>query len=105
MKSTDTTIRVNLSKDKIFEFEGHCLARVVALNHDDSIRRQFSVYANGAEYVAERIDDVGTLDSRVWGVRCQDTQELYDFFGNEPLANYLYGQLGLSVPGLCVTYP
>ena len=103
--TSDTlTISVRLSKDKTLEFEGHCLGRVVALNHDDSIRRQFSVYAMDHEYVAERIDNVGTLDSRAWGARCADAHSLYEFFGNEPLANYLYGRLGLTVPGLHVTY-
>jgi len=26
--------------------------------------------------------------------------EIYQFFGTEPLANYLYGSAGIEVPGL-----
>jgi len=97
-----SVIQVRLSKNRVFEFEGRCLTRVVALNHDDSVRRQFSVYSDKRAYVAERIDSPGTIDVRFWGNRCSDAQEVYDFFGNEPLANYLYGNLNLRVPGLRV---
>lgn len=84
------------------EFSGFCLARVVALNHDDRVRRQFAVYSDNVGYVAERIDDAGTIDVRYWGALCSDSLALYDFFGNEPLANYLYGSLRIDVPGLKV---
>ena len=90
-----------LSKDEALEFKGLCLARVSALNHDDSVRRLFAVYTMpDNHYIAERIDDPGTIDIRFWGARCKDELELYEFFGNEPLANYLYGSLGINVPGL-----
>ena len=70
------------------------------MNHDDSVRRRFRVYAVGDRYVAERIDDPDTIDVRFWGEECADVIALYQFFGNEPLANYLYGRLELAVPGL-----
>lgn len=90
-----------LSKDKAIEFEGRCVARVSALNHDDTVRRQFAVYTlPDKHYVAERIDDPGTIDARFWGARCVDELDIYEFFGNEPLTNYLYGSLGINVPGL-----
>lgn len=93
-------ISIRLNKDDICEFDGQCLARVVALNHDDTVRRMFAVYLREPGYVAERIDDPDTIDVRYWGRCCKDTLSLYDFFGNEPLANYLYGCLKLAVPGL-----
>ncbi len=95
-------ITVKLSRKEVFSFTGECLARVLALNHDESVRRQFSVYSHGQEYVSERIDYPDTLDVRYWGARCPDDLALYDFFGNEPLANYLYGKLSINVPGLRV---
>ena len=91
---------VKLSRSDTLDFNGECLARVAALNHDDTVRRQFSGYAYGAGFVAERGDYPNTLDVRYWGARCSDSTAIYDFFGNEPLANYLYGSLGISVPGL-----
>lgn len=81
-------------------FNGVLLISVEALNHDDTVRRRFCVYRSEAGYVAERIDDPGTIDVRYWGAPCADAPALYEFFGNEPLANYLYGALGMSVPGL-----
>lgn len=95
-------MKVRFSKDELLEFSGVCLARVVALNHDDRVRRQFSVYSHETGYVAERIDNPDTIDVRFWGTFCADTLEIYEFFGNEPLANYLYGQMRLAVPGLRV---
>ena len=101
MTKVPLSISVRLSEDETLEFEGECLARVHALNHDDSIRRQFSVYhIDGGEFVAERLDDPGTINVRQWAARCKDSAELYEFFGNEPLANYLYGSLNIDVPGL-----
>ncbi len=91
---------VRLSRSDTLEFDGECLARVVALNHDDTVRRQFCVYAYGSKFVAERVDYPDTLDVRYWGACCSDSVAIYDFFGNEPLANFLYGSLGISVPGL-----
>jgi len=96
----DITVHVNLSRSERIAFEGRCIVRVAALNHDGNVRRQFSVYSNKSEYVAERIDDPGTIDVRFWGAKCAALTDVYDFFGNEPLANYLYGRLGLEVPGL-----
>ncbi|MFK7858986.1 MAG: hypothetical protein AB8B64_09200 [Granulosicoccus sp.] len=93
-------ISVRLSKDDVCEFHGRCLISVVALDHDDRVRRQFAVYSSSQGYVAERIDNPGTIDVRFWGAYCADSQAIYDFFGNEPLANYLYGSMHLSVPGL-----
>ena len=94
------TITVHMNRREQLSFEGQCLAHVTALNHDDSVRRLFRLYAWGAQYVAERVDDPGTIDVRCWGAVCVDTQSIYDFFGNEPLANYLYGVLALPIPGL-----
>lgn len=93
-------LSIRLARDKTLEFKGIRLARVVALNHDNSIRRQFCVYSCDGGFVAERIDNPDTIDVRFWGAECADTLCLYDFFGNEPLANYLYGALHLPVPGL-----
>ncbi len=95
-------ITVRLSAKQTLSFSGGCLARVVALNHDGGIRRQFSVYSYAREYVAERIDYPDTIDVRYWGAQCSSHLALYDFFGNEPLANYLYGRLSIDVPGLRV---
>lgn len=91
---------IRLSANKSHEFEGQCTASVVALNHDDSIRRQFVLYETSTGYVTERIDDPDTLDVRYWGAVCFSVIDVYDFFGNEPLANYLYGRAGFTIPGL-----
>ena len=82
------------------EFQGICLADVTALNHDDAVRRRFRLYKRANGFIAERIDDPETIDDRYWGAECGDILAIYDFFGNEPLANYLYGILGFDVPGL-----
>lgn len=76
------------------------MASVVALNHDGSIRRQFCLYETMSGYVAARIDDPDTIDIRHWGAVCTSVIDVYDFFGNEPLANYLYGYVGFTIPGL-----
>jgi len=94
------TITVQGQKGQSLTFTGKLLACAEALNHDDSIRRRFCVYQSEQVFVAERIDSPGTLDARYWASRCSDEQQLYDFFGNEPLANYLYGLLTIEVPGL-----
>ena len=96
------TQTVKLNRRSEISFQGTRLARVHALDHDDSVRRQFCVYQTEVGYVAERIDYPGTIDIRYWGAECADVLAVYDFFGNEPLANYLYGCLKLPVPGLRV---
>jgi len=85
---------IHRDKQSVFTFEGVLQAEVVALNHDDSVRRRFAVYYTESTYVAERVDYPDTIDVR------DDILALYQFFGNEPLANYLYGCLKVSVPGL-----
>lgn len=98
------SLTIRLGRHDTLVFQGELLASVVALNHDDSVRRQFCVYACDKGFVAERVDNPDTIDERFWGAECIDTIGLYDFFGNEPLANYLYGKLQLEVPGLrCIT--
>ena len=93
---------VKLNRQSEITFEGTQLACVQALNHDDSVRRQFRLYKTLDGYVAERIDYPNTIDVRYWGEKCADNLAVYDFFGNEPLANYLYGCVKLAVPGLRV---
>lgn len=93
-----TSIKLN-RQDKLV-FEGVCIVDVVALNHDNTIRRRFRLYTTDTHFVAQRIDYPDTIDVRYWGAECSDVQAVYDFFGNEPLANYLYGQADLAVPGL-----
>lgn len=95
-----TSHTIRLQRGQSLSFTGELLMSVEALNHDDTIRRWFRVYQSEQTYVAERIDSPGTIDARYWGARCADARALYDFFGNEPLANYLYGALGMAVPGL-----
>lgn len=94
------SLQLKMSGGDILEFDGKCLASVVALNHDDSIRRCFKLYSCEDGYVAQKIDDPDTIDARYWGAECKTALDVYDFFGNEPLANYLYGRLQLQVPGL-----
>jgi len=103
--SQQACFAVKLSNKKLLEFKGRCLAKVVALNHDDSIRRLFALYEFDMAFVAQRIDDPNTINVRYWGAECQHVEDIYDFFGNEPLANYLYGCLGISVPGLQILKP
>ncbi len=94
------TFTVRLDRKTEITFNGTVLVDVCALNHDDAVRRRFRVYSTGSEFIAERIDDPDTIDVRFWGAQCADSLDLYQFFGTEPLANYLYGRLELSVPGL-----
>ncbi|MFT5894330.1 MAG: hypothetical protein ACI8VW_001199 [bacterium] len=96
-----TTI-VQLDRRSEITFQGIRLAKVQALNHDESVRRQFCVYQTTDGFIAERIDCPGTIDVRYWGEKCADVLAVYDFFGNEPLANYLYGCVKFNVPGLRV---
>lgn len=97
-------ITVRLSADETLVFEGTCLGRVVAMDHDNSVRRQFSVYSHETGFIAECIDRPGDISARSRAARCPDIASLYDFYGNEPLANYLYGVLHLNVPGLRVVH-
>lgn len=90
---------IELNREDRLEFCGVCIADVAALNHDDTIRRRFRLYDASTHFVAQRIDYPDTIDVRYFGAECSDVQAVYDFFGNEPLANYLYGQADLTVPG------
>lgn len=92
--------QVTLTGGILHTFDGECIASVAVKNHDDSIRRLFRVYRCQTSYVAERVDDPDTLNVRFWGAKCLVAKDLYDFFGNEPLANYLYGRMQISVPGM-----
>jgi len=94
------TYTIRMSRKSQTTFQGICLADVTAHNHDNSIRRRFRLYQLADGFVAERVDDPDTIDVRYWGANCASTMDIYDFFGNEPLANYLYGRLALVVPGL-----
>lgn len=102
MTDTLQAVVVKLNRHTEIAFQGRCLANVVALNHDDTIRRRFCLYKTDVGYVAQRIDNPHTIDIRFFGAECADVLAVYDFFGNEPLANFLYGAAGLSVPGLRV---
>ena len=93
---------VKLDRRLEISFQGTRLAKVQALNHDYSVRRQFSLYQTADGFIAERIDNLATIDVRYWGGKCADVLAVYEFFGNEPLANYLYGCLKFTVPGLRV---
>ena len=92
--------KVKLNRHSEITFQGRRIAKVHALNHDDSVRRVFCLYQTESGFVAERIDYPDTIDIRYWGAECADVLAVYDFFGNEPLANYLYGCLKFPVPGL-----
>lgn len=82
------------------QFTGECIVSVEALNHDDSVRCIMCLYATKTDYVCQRIDRPGTIDKRFSFERCVDSLTVYQYFGTEPLANYLYGVAGLTVPGL-----
>lgn len=77
-----------------------CIVRVEALNHDDSVRCVMCLYRTKDDYLCQRIDNLGTIDARYRLERCADALSIYQSFGTEPLANYLYGCAGLKVPGL-----
>lgn len=94
-----TTV-VKIDRRSEITFQGNRIAKVQALDHDDRVRRQFCLYRTDAGFVAERIDYPATIDARYWGGHCADILAVYDFFGNEPLANYLYGCVKFAVPGL-----
>ena len=80
--------------------QGRCVARACAHDHDGRVRRRFVLYTTANGYACERIDDPGLLDERCFGAVAEDARAVYEFFGTEPLANYLYGLARLAVPGL-----
>lgn len=82
------------------QFTGDCIASVEALNHDDTVRCVMRLYKTKTDYVCHRIDRPNTIDARLSFERCNDSLTVYQFFGTEPLANYLYGITKLVVPGL-----
>ena len=84
----------------LLTIDGECLAQVEALNHDDTVRCVMCLYRTNDDYVCQRIDRPGTIDVRYRFERCVNAFEVYQFFGTEPLANYLYGRVGLEVPGI-----
>ena len=98
------TTTVKLNRHSEITFQGIQLADVHVLDHDDLVRRQFCLYQTAEGFVATRIDYPDTIDVRYWGCECADVLAVYDFFGNEPLANYLYGRVKFNVPGLRVNY-
>ena len=81
-------------------FKGECIASVEALNHDDTVRCAMRLYVTGSNYVCHRIDRPETIDQRHKLEFCPDALSVYQFFGTEPLANYLYGIAAIAVPGL-----
>lgn len=92
--------KINGRAGRTLEFIGDCVAHVDALNHDDTVRCTMRLYVTSTDYVCQRIDRPGTIDVRFSFERCENTLTVYQFFGTEPLANYLYGKAGLAVPGL-----
>jgi len=84
----------------VLQFDGDCVASVEALNHDDTVRCIMRLYKTKNDFVCQRIDEPTTKDACYRLERCTETIEIYQFFGTEPLANYLYGSAGIEVPGL-----
>ena len=76
------------------------IASVQALDHDGRPRLVFRVHQDEAGLVAERIEAPGSPGEVRSRGSCAGARELYDSFGDEPLANYLCGRLGAPVPGL-----
>ncbi len=95
---------LNGSGGSNLRFSGECIASVEALNHDDTVRCSMHLYreenAKANAYICHRIDRPNTIDVRYRVERCADVLTVYQFFGTEPLANYLYGITKLEVPGL-----
>ncbi len=90
---------------KLLQIEAECIAVVEALNHDDTVRAEMRLYQTSSSYVCQRIDRPCTIDVRYKLETVDDEIGIYQFFGTEPLANYLYGCAGITVPGLRnVTY-
>jgi len=87
-------------KGDIVQIDGTCVAKVEALNHDDTVRCVMSLYQTSNDFVCQRIDEPETENTWYRLERCNDELEIYQFFGTEPLANYLYGRAGIEVPGL-----
>jgi len=84
----------------VLRFTGSCIACVEALNHDDTVRCEMSLYVTDDGYICQRVDQPNTIDVRYRLERCEDSLSVYQFLGTEPLANYLYGYAELTVPGL-----
>ena len=85
---------------RLLKIAGECVVSVEALNHDDSVRCAMSLFKTETDFVCQRIDRPCTIDVRYRVERCNNSIDIYEFFGTEPLANYLYGCAGLHVPGL-----
>lgn len=100
--STDLrrTVRIALPRSAYLEVTAHCIARCTASDHDGAVRRRFAVYRTADGFACERVDAPDQLDERCWGTLAADALAIFEFFGTEPLANYLYGLAGLDVPGL-----
>jgi len=81
-------------------FVGESVVSVEALNHDDTVRCEMHLYKTDDGFICHRIDRHRTLDARYSLEKCKDILSVYQFFGTEPLANYLYGMMGFSVPGM-----
>lgn len=95
-----TAFEIEGQGGRTLQFKGKCIASVEALNHDDTIRCAMRLYATDSDYVCHRLDRPDTIDRRYSFARCENSLTVYQFFGTEPLANYLYGVAGLGVPGL-----
>lgn len=91
---------LQLPQTKTIEFEGKCLADVCPQNHDDTVRCIMRLYQTQDDYVCQRIDEPESVDAVFHIERCDNALSIYQFFGTEPLANYLYGSAGIEVPGL-----
>lgn len=85
---------------RTIKFSGECIVSVEALNHDDTVRCELHLYKTEDGYMCQRIDRPDTLDTRYRLENCKDIFSVYQFFGTEPIANYLYGMMGFSVPGM-----
>jgi len=93
----------------VTEIIGECLVKVEARNHDDTVRCVMSLYQTESKtqtnYYCHRIDYTDSGDTYYRLERCSNSLEIYQFFGTEPLANYLYGRAGIAVPGMRFTTP
>jgi len=87
----------------VIEIEGRCVTKVEAHNHDNTLRCEMCLYQTQNDHVCQRIDHADSGDTYYRLERCSDDLEIYQFFGTEPLANYLYGCAGILVPGMCRT--
>jgi len=85
---------------QVVQVSAECIAQVEALNHDDSVRCIMCLYRTEADFICQRVDNPESLDVRFRLEHCEDHLSIYQFFGTEPLANFLYGCAGIRVPGL-----